>query len=173
MLKDFTIKEIQNIADSSTSWQEILTKLHYKSRGSLPTIKNYFIENNIKCSLLEGRVTQVCPICGRTFTYENKGGNRRFCFECSPSTNNPTYKFLSFKKNWIKAHGNGCAKCGYNKCIDALEFHHVNPQDKLFTVSSTSNHSIEDLTKEAEKCIILCANCHREIHSKENKFNIL
>ena len=53
MLKDFTNEQIQKIALNSDSWQEILSKLKYKSRGSLPTIKNYFINNNIECPLLK------------------------------------------------------------------------------------------------------------------------
>lgn len=170
MLKDFTLEQIQEIAMQSSSWQEILNKLGYKSRGSLITIKNYFIKNNIECSLLEGIVTQKCPICKKTFTYQNKGGNRKYCFDCSPITNNPSDKFFAFKKNWIKKHGNGCSICGYNKCIDALEFHHINPKTKKFSISNSGNHGIDELTLEAEKCTILCANCHREIHANKNKF---
>lgn len=170
MLKDFTKEEIQEIAIQSNSWQEVLTKLGYKSRGSLVTIKNYFIENNISCSLLQNIVTQKCPICNKIFTYENKGGNRKYCFECSPSTSNPTNKFFAFKKNWINNHGGCCSKCGYNKCIDALEFHHIDSTTKKFSISNTGNHGIDDLKKEAEKCIILCANCHREVHANDSKF---
>lgn len=170
MLKDFTLEQIQEIATQSENWQEILNKLGYKSRGSLITIKTYFIKNNIECSLLEGIVTQVCPICGKTFTYQNKGGNRKYCFDCSPITKNPTDKFIAFKKNWIKSHGNGCNICGYNKCIDALDFHHIDPRTKKFSISNTGHHGIDELKEEAEKCIILCANCHREIHAKDSKF---
>lgn len=168
MLKDFTNKQIQEIALNSNSWQEILSKLGYKSRGSLVTIKKYFLKNNIECPLLNNIVEKVCPICGKTFSYENKGGNRQYCFECSPSTNNPTYKFQAFKKAWIESHGGGCKICGYNKCIDALDFHHRDPLTKKFSISNKGGHSIGDLKKEAEKCDILCANCHREIHSKYN-----
>lgn len=170
MLKDFTLEQIQEIAAQSRSWQEILNRLGYKSRGSLTTIKTYFINNNIECSLLKGIVTQVCPICGETFIYQNKGGNRKYCFNCSPITNNPSDKFFAFKRNWIKSHGNGCNICGYNKCIDALEFHHINPQTKKFSISNKGSHGIDELRKEAEKCIVLCANCHREVHAGNSKF---
>ena len=63
---------------------------------------------------------------------------------------------------------NGCAICGYNKCIDALEFHHVNPEDKKFNLEVTSMMvGDEKLVNEINKCIILCSNCHIEIHTKE------
>lgn len=60
----------------------------------------------------------------------------------------------------------GCAKCGYDKCPDALEFHHKNPESKD---SAIANMVIDRvgwgrLKAELEKCIVLCANCHRELH---------
>lgn len=169
MLKDFTKEQIQEIVNKAENWEQILNELGYKSRGSLCTIKKYLIANNIFCKLLNNEVSKICPICGKTFTYKNVGGNRKFCFECSPSTNNPTFKFIAFKKNWIKNHGGGCSKCGYNKCIDALEFHHINSESKKFNIANKGNFCIEDLVNEAEKCIILCSNCHREIHATKDK----
>ena len=58
---------------------------------------------------------------------------------------------------------NGCAICGYNKCDNALEFHHTNPRDKIFSIGTLRGHLAEELNK----CILLCANCHKEIHSEE------
>ena len=62
---------------------------------------------------------------------------------------------------------NGCAICGYNKCTAALSFHHVNPQNKLYQISSRTV-SKENIVDELNKCIVVCANCHMELHhSKE------
>jgi predicted transcriptional regulator len=61
--------------------------------------------------------------------------------------------------------GGKCQICGYNNCISALQFHHKNPNEKDFTISGKS-YSIEKLKKEAYKCILVCANCHHEIHEK-------
>jgi len=58
-------------------------------------------------------------------------------------------------------------QCGYNKCLEALEFHHRNPSEKEFNVSSKGHsRSWERVKKEIEKCDLLCANCHREIHAE-------
>ena len=63
---------------------------------------------------------------------------------------------------------NGCAICGYNDCVDALDFHHTNPKDREFNVKVGSLNKNEELiVNELNKCILLCSNCHREIHSKE------
>ena len=63
---------------------------------------------------------------------------------------------------------NGCAICGYDKCDRALDFHHVNPEDKKFQIRVT-HMSNKNLIAEITKCILLCANCHMEIEDKEVK----
>jgi len=61
--------------------------------------------------------------------------------------------------------GGKCEFCGYNKSIKALEFHHKNPSEKEFNISKKGcTISIKKLKKEAKKCLLLCANCHREQH---------
>lgn len=60
--------------------------------------------------------------------------------------------------------GNKCACCGYDKCIQALEFHHLNPEEKDFNFGTNTNRSWESTRNEIKKCILVCANCHREIH---------
>jgi hypothetical protein len=59
-----------------------------------------------------------------------------------------------------------CSKCGYDKCWSAIEFHHLNPADKSVTPARMFRKAItEERLAELNKCIPLCANCHREIHS--------
>jgi hypothetical protein len=61
--------------------------------------------------------------------------------------------------------GSKCAVCGYNKCSRALVFHHLNPEEKDFGLSSRGlTRSWERIKKELDKCILLCANCHMEVH---------
>lgn len=62
--------------------------------------------------------------------------------------------------------GGKCQVCGYDKYIGALEFHHVNPEEKDFGVSSKGyTHSWNKVKQEINKCVLVCANCHREIHA--------
>ena len=75
---------------------------------------------------------------------------------------------MSFKKKLLKnkaiSYMGGCCQiCGYNKCEAALHFHHLNPHEKDFTISSKSNW--EDIVDELDKCILLCANCHISYHN--------
>lgn len=76
------------------------------------------------------------------------------------------------KENLIKVLGSQCSLCGYNKCIGALEFHHIEPQNKNYQLSSGNCHSLKDDLEEAKKCLLVCSNCHREIHTSDIYENI-
>ena len=70
------------------------------------------------------------------------------------------------KKRVLVEHlGGACILCGYDKCIEALDFHHKPGVDKSFGIGSELNCGLEKLIPEVEKCVLLCANCHREIHA--------
>jgi hypothetical protein len=59
---------------------------------------------------------------------------------------------------------NGCSICGYNECDAALDFHHVNPKDKIFQINLTTMRTKDEkIFNELNKCILLCSNCHRKI----------
>lgn len=77
------------------------------------------------------------------------------------------------KIDLIKKAGGKCSICGYKKNIAALNFHHRNPQDKVFTldVRKLSNTRLSSILLEFEKCDLLCSNCHFEAHNP--RFNDL
>ncbi|KKQ93602.1 MAG: hypothetical protein UT19_C0009G0011 [Candidatus Woesebacteria bacterium GW2011_GWB1_39_10b] len=65
----------------------------------------------------------------------------------------------------VKVKGGKCVVCGYNKYIGALELHHVWGK-KEFSIGDTGyTYSKERLQAELSKCVLLCANCHREIEA--------
>ena len=72
------------------------------------------------------------------------------------------------KGNLIKVLGGKCCLCGFDDFQEALEFHHVNPAEKEFTISAGYNMSWQKIKHELDKCVLLCANCHRELHNNEN-----
>jgi hypothetical protein len=62
--------------------------------------------------------------------------------------------------------GGCCHYCGYDDCLGALEFHHVDPSKKRFNIGGHALKAMswDDLVKEAKKCLVVCSRCHREIH---------
>lgn len=70
------------------------------------------------------------------------------------------------KERLVEYAGGKCCKCGYDRCMSALEFHHLDPNEKDFGIGERGKTlSFEKMKKEVDKCILVCANCHREIHA--------
>ena len=72
---------------------------------------------------------------------------------------------VALKIKALKYKGNKCSICNYDKCKDALEFHHINPLEKEFGIANRIIRSWVKVKNELDKCILLCANCHRELHN--------
>jgi len=75
------------------------------------------------------------------------------------------------RERMLEAMGNKCACCGYDKCLRILEFHHINPKTKSFSLGSARGNisSWKNLVNELKKCILVCQNCHGEIHAEFRK----
>lgn len=69
------------------------------------------------------------------------------------------------KENIVYVMGEKCACCGYDRCRQALELHHLDPLQKDFTIAQNTNRAWEIVCKELPKTVMVCANCHREIHA--------
>ncbi len=84
--------------------------------------------------------------------------------------NKNSQKVVSYRRRvkikLIAYKGGKCSICGYNKdCPSAYCFHHTDPNTKDFTISKYAG-SFEKIKLEADKCILVCANCHAEEHDK-------
>lgn len=111
-------------------------------------------------------IIKNCPKHGLTeFVECGSGKYKRFkCKKCIVDA--VIKKRHKNKQELVEYKGGKCEICGYDKCIDALEFHHLDPKEKEFGISNGNIKSLEKLKKEADKCILLCSNCHRELHAK-------
>lgn len=69
------------------------------------------------------------------------------------------------KENLIIYKGGMCCICGYDRIYWALDFHHLKTEDKSFDISSARSRSMKNLKKEADKTILICKNCHAELHA--------
>ena len=114
--------------------------------------------------------TKICLHCGKEFQPHSLGQTRAYCFNCVPEG---TYKLggnvmRDIIKSWaIEYKGEKCEICGYNRCKEALDFHHLIPEEKEFKISDRNLPTSDwpRIKKELDKCILVCANCHREIHN--------
>jgi predicted HNH restriction endonuclease len=77
-----------------------------------------------------------------------------------------TKKRRNLRAKAIELKGGCCEICGYSKCPEALEFHHLDDAKKDFGISAKGyTRSWEKVKNELKKCKLLCANCHRELHA--------
>lgn len=117
-----------------------------------------------------------CPKCGIIKSrsedfYQLKGQKIKVNGLCKPCLKQANVeKRRKVKEKAVEYLGGKCKICGYNKCLSALELHHLDPTQKdpnyhLFKVIFNNR-----LKKELDKCILLCANCHKELHYNNNTF---
>ena len=95
---------------------------------------------------------------------EHKSGLRFICKACSSKVTIARQKQQKLK--WLTYKGGKCEVCGYDKSVRALHFHHKNPHEKDFTLGKYRSRSWLIVKAELDKCSLLCANCHAEIHDK-------
>ena len=89
--------------------------------------------------------------------------NKSFCGYLCKNKYNVDKKRWDIKLKAIAYKGGKCSNCGYKKCPTALEFHHIDPENKDFAISKLPHtRSWERVQNEIDKCNLLCANCHRE-----------
>lgn len=70
------------------------------------------------------------------------------------------------KQKLVAAFGGACAICGYDRCSQALDFHHLDPGEKDFAITGRGiPRAWKKVLDEAEKCVMLCKNCHTEVHA--------
>lgn len=110
-----------------------------------------------------------CPKCleiksmTEFYNRRNKEGNSSYCKPCTVSQTIERQRI--FKEQCIDYKGGNCEICGYNQYNGALEFHHLDPTKKEFTIANFRLTTFNDKVKlELDKCILVCANCHREVH---------
>jgi hypothetical protein len=105
----------------------------------------------------------TCTYCGRQYTYENRRGHTKLlCNSCRSAGGSPRHEI---KRRLLELRGGRCQLCGYDRCPAVLTFHHVDPSTKKFIFAGSHSRSWESQVREALKCVVLCANCHREVHS--------
>lgn len=74
---------------------------------------------------------------------------------------------IKVKRLLVEYKGGECIRCGYKKCMGALSFHHTNPEQKDFNISYKGHTiSLDRAKKEVDKCVLVCSNCHAEIHEE-------
>lgn len=137
---------------------------HWLNKYGLKTKPSYLRKNKD-----ENWITRRCPLCKlekQRTDFFLKGNRVSHCW-CKSCVSIKTVEIQRrMKKEAVDYKGGKCVTCGYDKCQAALEFHHLDPKEKDFSISHHKNKSFENIKKELDKCALLCKNCHAELHFK-------
>ena len=113
-------------------------------------------------------ITSNCVVCGKPLI----GKQTKFCSPPCKNKDLQSYEAqkrrgLARKLKLIKTAGGKCTICGYHRNLAALVFHHTDSMEKDFKLDmrSLSNRKLEPVMREIDKCILVCANCHAEMHN--------
>jgi transposase len=108
-------------------------------------------------------VVMACSRHDQTvFRLDSRGSYR--CCRCRQDR--VSQRRRAIKRILVEEAGGRCVRCGYNTCIAALQFHHLDPASKDFALAHEGvTRSIARARAEAAKCVLLCANCHAEVEA--------
>lgn len=102
----------------------------------------------------------ICDSCDREYTYSRaKGHTKSHCNTCIQRR-----RRRKIQDQILEYKGGGCQICRYDRCKRALSYHHLDPSQKDFTIGSAECRSWDSIRAELDKCILVCNNCHMEIH---------
>lgn len=106
----------------------------------------------------------ICAICSKIYEKDRKKGNKgEICGSCRVAKARRARKAKA-----VEYKGGKCERCGYCKSNAALTFHHKIPEEKSFGISEKGKaRKWSVLQTELDKCVLLCHNCHAEIHEEE------
>lgn len=134
-------------------------------------VKNIYYKNlTIVKNKINTSTHKKCGMCKeikeKDAFYKRRDRNNMSTSYCKSCTNTLTLnRKRNLKKLCVEYKGSKCEICGYNRCIDALHFHHLDPSVKEFGIATLRSYTFsENVKKELDKCQLVCANCHNEIH---------
>jgi predicted nucleic acid-binding Zn ribbon protein len=128
-------------------------------------IYNAIMNNHSNCimcgSPLQGRQKKYCSIACKNRDLQSYEAQKR--------------RGLTRKLELVKTAGGCCSICGYRDNLAALVFHHTDSTSKDFKLDmrSLSNRKLDPVIKEIDKCVLICANCHAELHNPHLKLDQL
>lgn len=146
---------------------------------SQTTVRYYLLKYSIKRNTSNSDKpdpsrSKKCPSCnvvkpGSDFYWQSGKRARQgsWCKSCMNSQ--VVRRQQDYKKQAVELKGGKCSVCGYSKYLGALEFHHLDPYKKDLNIAmiTQSSKKFKQLTEELDKCVLLCANCHREEHARQ------
>jgi transposase len=159
--------QLVGLIEEGLTVQEIAEQLN---RG-VGTVRHWMSRHGLRTARRKGRkpagrpkrARMPCRNHGVTeFVLEGRGYYR--CTTCRARAVAKRRRIV--KRTLVEEAGGCCALCGYSRCLQALHFHHVDPTTKFFHLGDKGHaRGLERSRREAQKCVLLCGNCHAEVEA--------
>jgi DNA-binding transcriptional ArsR family regulator len=165
-----SVERLKSLIETGATAREIGEKLSMRESAVRYHLKKHGLRtlNGVgRRPLVRGRLltvtTGICPRHGKTdFVLEGRGSYR--CKRCRAER--VSRRRRRMKALLVEEAGGRCIVCGYDRCVAALQFHHLDPSAKSFGLAHRGfTRSIREARREAEKCVLVCSNCHAEIEA--------
>lgn len=158
-----TKNELEKYCELGLTQREIAAKVNKSHCSVRYWLKKYDLATNKR----KDPQVHFCTKCGEKDPNKFYGNRKRTCGRCH---NRDVKARGQDNIEWAIAHkGGGCQKCGYDKCMWALQFHHLDPDLKDPNFKGKRGWGRQRWVKELDNCILLCANCHLEEHERLQK----
>jgi transposase len=161
-------EELENLVKAGVSIAQIAEAVGRSKTTVRYWLKEYGLRTRqpSRRETVSGQPKQIMRDCPRhglgEFQLRSSGGYR--CLKCRSEA--VTRRRRRVKQLLVDEAGGVCRTCGYGRCVAALHFHHREPADKRFALSLRGvTRSLVSARAEAEKCVLLCANCHAEVEA--------
>lgn len=120
--------------------------------------RRYYQKNRERILVQEKEKYALDPDKYKEYQKEYRQKNRQWITEKNKQKRKEKLRAL------IQFLGDKCSKCEQTFPDCVYDFHHVDPETKTFTIGEHMGKAIKTLKQEAEKCVLLCSNCHRITH---------
>jgi hypothetical protein len=158
-------QELERLAAAGMTVGDIATALGVHPRTAAGWLREYGLRSRPERvdSRAADQPMRHCSRHGLTgFARRPDGGWR--CLKCRSEA--VSRRRRRVKEALVAEAGGSCILCGYSRCLAALEFHHLDPAAKRFSVAGRGvTRSLARAREEAQKCVLLCANCHAEVEA--------
>lgn len=162
-----TYNDIRILVSQKLSSRQIAEKLKCSQTNIRYWLKKFNLKTYSRIPSIN-LIEKTCPKCKEnkpTSEFHKKRNGKGFSCYCKICVRNQTLtRQRKIKQKCIDYKGGKCQCCEYDSYIGALEFHHLEKNQKEYTIGQNKGRSFDNLKKELDKCLLVCSNCHREIH---------